>query len=66
MNDTKAPFNSLTEAVADTQMQPSGLLQSIESIHSSIEQAREEIQLKKKKMEERYRNGTRRTSGSII
>ena len=66
MSDTKTPFSGLTEAVADTQSQSPGLLQSIESIYSSIEQAHEEIQLKKKKMEERYKNGTRRTSGSII
>jgi len=37
----------------------------LESIHSSIEQARKDIHLEKQKMEGRYRNGARRTPGSI-
>jgi len=70
MSDTKHSSCDIKEAVseisADIQPQSAVVSQAIENICSSIEQTHKDIQAKRKKMEERYRNGARRTSGRII
>ena len=67
MSDTKHSSCDIKEAASEIsagiQPQSPVVSQVIENICSSIEQTHNDIQSKRKKMEERYRNGARRTSG---
>ena len=69
MRDTKHSCDIkefAAEITADIQPQSPGLAKFIKNICASIEQADNEIQSKTKAMEERYKNGARRTTGRII
>ena len=70
MGDTKNYMGDIKEALTgatnNSMPQLSGAARFIENIGSSIEQTQEDIRLKRKKMEERYQHGARRTSGRII